>query len=142
MSKAVKKMIVDLYRRRFGDLNEALLVDLRGIDANTNNALRVDLAHKGIRITVLKNTLAQRAFTDSGLAALNDLIDGPTAIVYGEDVSVVNVAREMIDWAKQVKELQFKGALLEGMVQEGDVILVKGSRAMRMDEIVNALGRG
>ena len=33
-------------------------------------------------------------------------------------------------------------AVLEGLVEEGDVILVKGSRAMQMEEIVNALGRG
>jgi UDP-N-acetylmuramoyl-tripeptide--D-alanyl-D-alanine ligase len=32
-------------------------------------------------------------------------------------------------------------ALLEHIVQGGDVILVKGSRAMEMEEIVNALGR-
>ena len=32
-------------------------------------------------------------------------------------------------------------ALLEEMVTESDVILVKGSRALRMEEIVNALGR-
>jgi UDP-N-acetylmuramoyl-tripeptide--D-alanyl-D-alanine ligase len=32
-------------------------------------------------------------------------------------------------------------ALLEDMVGESDVILVKGSRAMQMEEIVNALGR-
>jgi UDP-N-acetylmuramoyl-tripeptide--D-alanyl-D-alanine ligase len=32
-------------------------------------------------------------------------------------------------------------ALLDQMVTGDDVILVKGSRAMRMEEIVNALGR-
>jgi UDP-N-acetylmuramoyl-tripeptide--D-alanyl-D-alanine ligase len=32
-------------------------------------------------------------------------------------------------------------ALLEHIVQDGDVILVKGSRAMEMEEIVDALGR-
>jgi UDP-N-acetylmuramyl pentapeptide synthase len=31
--------------------------------------------------------------------------------------------------------------LLEQMVAEGDVILVKGSRGMQMEEIVNTLGR-
>jgi len=32
-------------------------------------------------------------------------------------------------------------ALLEKMVTSDDVILVKGSRAMKMDDIVSALGR-
>ena len=32
--------------------------------------------------------------------------------------------------------------LLESMVGEGDIILVKGSRGMKMEEIVSALGRG
>ena len=32
--------------------------------------------------------------------------------------------------------------LLEDLVQEGDVILIKGSRAMQMEEIVNALSQG
>jgi UDP-N-acetylmuramyl pentapeptide synthase len=32
--------------------------------------------------------------------------------------------------------------LLESLVQPGDVILIKGSRAMRMEEIVNALSQG
>lgn len=124
MSKPVKNMIVDMYKQRFGDLSEAMLIDIRGIEANTNNELRTGLAQKGIRITVLKNTLAHRAFTDTDLAPLNDLIDGPSALVYGEgeDVSVVQVAREMIDWVKKIKQVELKGAVLDGIVFGPDQI--------------------
>ena len=44
MSKPVKEMIMADYKSRFGDLEGALVVDIRGIDANANNALRMGLA--------------------------------------------------------------------------------------------------
>ncbi len=124
MSKPVKNMIVDMYKQRFGEINEAMLIDIRGIAANPNNELRTGLADKGIRITVLKNTLAHRAFTDTGLEPLTDLVEGPSALVYStnEDVSVVQIAREMLDWVKKVKELELKGAVLDGAVFGPDQI--------------------
>jgi large subunit ribosomal protein L10 len=94
-------------------------VDIRGIDAVTNNQLRNDLAGKQIRITVLKNTLAIAALKDTELGPLTDLIDGPTAMVYGGE-SVVNVAREMVEKAKQIEALELKGAVLDGTVFGAD----------------------
>ncbi len=59
MSKPVKELMIADYQRRFGDVEDALLIDIRGIDANENNVFRIDLARKDIRVTVLKNTLAK-----------------------------------------------------------------------------------
>jgi len=115
MSKTVKKLLTDSYREKFGDLDQALLVDIRGIDAVANNELRNELAGKDIRITVLKNTLAQAAIQNTALEPLKDLIDGPTAMVYGGE-SVVNVAREMVDRAKKIEALELKGAVLDGQL--------------------------
>ena len=50
MSKLIKDMIVTEYRRRFDDITDALIIDIRGIDANENNNLRVDLFGKDIHI--------------------------------------------------------------------------------------------
>ena len=44
MSKPVKEMILAEYQKRFVDLDGALVIDIRGIDANENNTLRLDLA--------------------------------------------------------------------------------------------------
>ena len=79
MSKPVKEMILAEYQKRFAGLDGALLIDIRGIDANENNTLRLDLATKGIRVTVVKNSLARKAFAGTGLDALQSALDGPSA---------------------------------------------------------------
>lgn len=122
MSKPVKNLIADSYTRRFDGLTGAAVIDIRGIASNDNNRLRTDLAQKQIKVTVVKNTLAQRVFSDTDMAGLNELLDGPSAVVYSvsEDVSVVSIARELITLIKEVPSLEFKGALMEGIVFSAD----------------------
>ena len=118
MSKQIKKMIVDEYKRRFDDVNNALVVDIRGIGANENNDLRVDLLGKDIHITVLKNSLAKTALEGTNLEVLSTTLNGPSALVFGGD-SVVGVARNLVDWAKKVKNLELKAAVLDGELFDG-----------------------
>ena len=40
MSKPVKQLMINAYRAKFGELSEAAVVSITGIDANDNNALR------------------------------------------------------------------------------------------------------
>jgi len=58
-------------------------------------------------------------------------IIGETALRWGMPADQVHILEENVEVV----------ALLEQMVTGDDVILVKGSRAMRMEEVVNALGR-
>ncbi len=118
MSTQIKEMIVTEYRRRFNDIQDALIIDIRGIDANENNDLRVDLLGKDIHITVLKNSLAKSAFEGTDLEILSTTLNGPAALVFGGE-SVVDVARTLVDWAKKVKNLDLKAAVLDGELFEG-----------------------
>jgi len=120
MSKPVKNLIVESYRKRFSDLDGAVMIDMRGIASNQNNAMRHTLAQQQIRITVVKNGLAKRAWNNTPLANLSNLLEGSCAIAYGSD-SVVNIARALIDQAKQI-DLAFKGALMEGQIFKADQI--------------------
>ncbi len=113
MSKMVKEMIMKAYREKFAGVGDAVLVDIRGVTANDNKTIRGGLAAKQIRITVVRNNLAKKVFGDTTLAPLNELIEGPSAVVYGAD-SVVTVARELIGLAKKNEKLQLKGAVMEG----------------------------
>ena len=119
MSKPVKEMIVAEYKRRFDEVTSGLLIDIRGIKANTNNELRVELLKKDIHITVLKNSLAKTAFEGTELEELTAHLDGPSALAFGGN-SVVEVARNLVDWAKKIKKLELKAAVLDGQFFEGE----------------------
>ncbi len=118
MSKPVKELILKDYRKRFGDLSDALLIDVRGVNAIENNKMRLSLARKAIHVTILKNSLARRAFEGTGLEALGGAMTGPSTLAYGAD-SVVDVARELLDWARKMEHLQLKGAVLDGSLFKG-----------------------
>ncbi len=92
MSKPIKELILAAYREQFKDVDNALLIDIRGIAANQNNTLRLGLAKKDIRITVVKNSLARKAFVGTSLELLGESTVGPSAIAWGAE-SVVEVAR-------------------------------------------------
>jgi large subunit ribosomal protein L10 len=117
MSKPVKNLMMQSYSRRFEGLSGGLLVDMRGVNGNDNNRMRADLNNKDIRVTIIKNTLARQAFGEGDLAPLSELMDGPCALVYpvSDNASVISAAREMLDWAKEVQSLEFRGAVLEGI---------------------------
>ena len=115
MSKPVKNLITESYKKRFGDVDGAVLIDIRGIKSNDNNKLRAGLAGKKVRVTVVKNSLAKRAFKGTKLEGIASLLDGPSAMVYGGD-RVVTVARAVIATVKTMESVQIKGALMDGVL--------------------------
>jgi large subunit ribosomal protein L10 len=119
MSKPIKEMLIEDYKKRFVDLDGALIVDIRGMTANDNNDLRLELEKKSIRVTVVKNTLAKKALAGTKLENLAVGLEGPSALAYGA-TSVVDVARELVDWAKKLKQLTLKGAILDGTYYPGE----------------------
>ena len=119
MSKPVKDMIAAEYVRRFDGIDGAVVIDIRGIDANKNNQLRLGLGQRDIRITVVRNNVARNTFRGTGLEALEPALIGPSALAFGGN-SVVDVARELITWARKVQGIDFKGAVLDGEYFPGD----------------------
>lgn len=118
MSKPVKELIIGEYKERFEDIDGALVVDIRGMTANDNNTIRRGLQAKQIRVTVLKNSLAKKAFVGTALEPLGPALEGPSALAYGAE-SVVDVARQIVEWSKKVKTLALKGAVLDGQYFAG-----------------------
>ena len=115
MSKPVKNLMIKEYQQRFGELDGAVLIDMRGMKAVDTNALRRNLADKGMKVTIVRNLLARHALAGSKLEPAGELMSGPTAMVYGGE-SVVDVARTLVEQARTFKTFQFKGAVLDGQL--------------------------
>jgi large subunit ribosomal protein L10 len=141
MSKTVKEMIVREYRTRFEGVEGAVAVQLRGLDSITTNRMRSHLRSKDVRVTVVKNSLAKRAFSGGKLEPLSPALSGPTAVIYGRGASVVDVAREVVNWVKEndkkQERCQFKGAVLEGIYYDGPAGVDKLSKMPTRAEAIS-----
>lgn len=115
MSKYVKQLITDYYRRRLNGVDSAVLVNVIGLDANRTRRLRKELAEKNIHLLVVKNTLAARAFRGTPLEKAFENISGPTALCWGGE-DIVALAKEVVKYAKDeaFKPFSTKGGVLEG----------------------------
>lgn len=118
MSKSVKNLMIRDYQERLAGIGDALVISIRGVGAIENNKMRLDLRKKKVRITVMRNSLAGHAMKGTPLAGLEKIMSGPTALAYGE-AGVIDAARAIVEWAKQIEKLELKGAILDGVLFEG-----------------------
>ncbi len=135
MSKPVKEMMMADYMAKLGENGDALLVNIRGVGANDTNALRKDLAKSEISVTVLRNNVARKAFEGTGLEPLGNLLTGPNALVYGAE-TVVEVARKIVDIAKDMPDMELRGAVLDGELFEGEAGVKRLSKFPTRDEAI------
>lgn len=115
MSKYVKNLIADDLRGRLEGVDDALLVDVIGIDANSTVRLRRDLRSKGIKLMVIKNSLAKRAAEGSALAPALDGVKGNLALLWGgEDfISLVKEATGL-DTGSEFEKFVARGGVMDG----------------------------
>ena len=94
MSKLVKGLITDELGSRLESVEDALLVDVIGLDANQSVSLRKELRDKNIGLMVVKKSLARRAKEGTPLAqALGDM-EGSLAVCWGAE-DFVSLAKEV-----------------------------------------------
>ncbi len=135
MSKPVKEMMIQDYVDRVGDQENALVIGLRGISSNDTNAIRTGLAKKEIRVTIMRNSLFGKAFGETSLAPLSEVMNGASALAYGAE-SVVDVAREIVGMLKEYPDIELKGAVLDGMLFEGDAGVKELSKFPTREEAI------
>ena len=100
MSKYVKQLVADDLRGRLEGVEELLLVDIIGMDANTNNRLRGALTEKSMNLLVVKNSMVKRATEGTPLAAAFEGVEGSMALVWGGE-DFVSMAKEVVRLAKE-----------------------------------------
>ena len=111
-----------------------------GVDAIASNQLRAALATKNIKMIVVKNSVARLALTQLSLAPAAELLDAPSAICYGGE-SVVDVARELVDWAKKIDAFRVRGAFVEDRLFSAEQVLKLAAMPNRYELLAQIAGR-
>lgn len=140
MSKYVKNLIIQDISKRFEGVEGVAVINPRGINATKNNQIRRKLRDNKLKMTVVKNALARKALDNTKLKGFDKLLDGPSAIVYGQQ-SIARIARLLLDEKKADEKLELRGVFFDGEIYEGQKGVETASKLPTREEaIANIVG--
>ena len=95
--------------------NLVLLVDYRGTTVDEDTKVRKSLREANATCKITKNNIVKRALDLNGESGLDDLLEGPTAIVSttGDYLAPLKVVYK---FAKEHENYKIKGGMVEGKV--------------------------
>lgn len=118
MSKEIiakKAAIVEEVAGKLAEASSVVVVDYRGLTVEEVTELRKELREAGVEMRVIKNSFLRRAAEKAGLAELDSVFAGPTAVAFGSE-DVTAPARIMVKFAKDHEALEVKGGAIDGKV--------------------------
>jgi len=127
MSKYVKELVTRDIKQQLEGVDDAVLVSCVGMDANTTNELRGELAGKDIHMLVVKNSLARRATEGSNLAPAFEGASGQVAVCWGS-TDFVSLVKEVVRLDKD--EEKFEHFTAAGGVMDGEKLDPDGLKAV------------
>lgn len=133
MSKVIKQMQMDALKNDFQGVRDMVFLKIVGLNATTENTIRLGLRKKGIRLQMVKNSLARRVFGDLGLN-VTKCWEGATTVAWG-GTSIADLSKELEGIVKKNdKFIKVKIAVADGQEIGFDI-------ALRMPTRTEAIGR-
>ena len=114
MKKELKNQVIESISAELKEYPNFYITDIAGLNAGQTSKLRRECFEKGIKLSVVKNTLFTHVLKASGNAELESLVEtlvGNTAIMY---TTSANAPAKLIkDWQKKGEKPALKGAYVQ-----------------------------
>lgn len=124
-TRAKKAEILKSLEDKLSRSKALFVLSYRGFTAHESNEIRKLIREKGGEFKVVKNTLLRIASEKTGKQAVNDYVEGPTAVVFTYQ-DPVEIAKVLKNYVKNHPSLTVKGLVLQD----------KGYDAAMFDELV------
>jgi large subunit ribosomal protein L10 len=153
MPTAQKAATIDALTESLSRAQLAVVTDYRGLSVGDLQTLRSTLRPLGAEFHIAKNTLTKIAAGRAGISGLDDVLEGPTALMLANE-DIVAPAKAIVEFARTSRILTVRGGVLnEQFVSPEDIEAVAtlpsreellgklvGMLASPMTRIVGVLG--
>ena len=99
-----------------------LLTDYRGINVGDVTGVRAKLRGVNTEYKVIKNNITRRALEKCGYTGLEDLLEGPTAVVLNNE-DYLDTAKTIYEFTKSNDFYKIKGGIIDGKVMTAEEII-------------------
>lgn len=110
-----KEELVNNLASKLKDAKLVLITDYRGITVEDVTKLRNDLRETKAEYKVIKNNIVKRALNVNGENGLDEILEGPTAVIIAEE-DYLSPLKAIYKYAKDNEFYKIKGGIVEGKV--------------------------
>lgn len=138
------KDVIALKESKVNELSEhikgaklILLVDYRGTTVADDTKLRRDIKEANGELKVIKNNIIKRALDANNESGLDDVLEGPTAIVSSKE-DYLQPLKTVYKFTKEHDNYKIKGGIIDGKVTSIEEILTLATLPSR-EELLSKL---
>lgn len=124
---------------RFKTAKVILLTDYRGINVSDVTNLRTDLRNVNAEYKVIKNNIVKRALNVNGESGLDSLLEGPTAVVIGDE-DYLEPSKVIYNFTKANDFYKIKGGIIDGKVMTAEEIITLAKLPSRQELLAKLAG--
>jgi large subunit ribosomal protein L10 len=115
MSRALKELMTSELAHELEGVSGCVVVSYDKLSTEEAQALRARLRQDGIRLRVVKNSLAHLVLDQVGMGAVKEFVAGPSAIVFSRaEGGVPAISKVLTDWTKKSQAIKVRGGFLDG----------------------------
>ena len=136
---AKKQAQVEELANELKEAKVVLLTDYRGINVTDVTKLRKDLREADAEYKVIKNNIVRRALEANGESALDEVLEGPVALVIGKE-DYLAPSKVIYNFTKDHDFYKIKGGIVEGKVMTAEEIITLAKLPSRQELLAKLAG--